>query len=30
MIRSDPEQLIRKTMARFVDKEMIPLARIQG
>lgn len=27
MIRSDPEQLIRKTMARFVDKEVIPLAQ---
>jgi alkylation response protein AidB-like acyl-CoA dehydrogenase len=27
MIRSDPEQLIRKTIARFVDKEVIPLAQ---
>ncbi len=27
MIRSDPEQLIRKTIARFVDKEVIPIAQ---
>ena len=27
MLRSDPEQLIRKVMARFVDEEVIPVAR---
>lgn len=27
MIRSNPEQLIRKTIARFVDKEVIPRAQ---
>lgn len=27
MLRSDPEQLIRKIMARFVDEEVIPIAR---
>lgn len=27
MIRSDPEQLVKKTMARFVDEEVIPRAR---
>ena len=27
MLRSDPEQLIRKIMARFVDEEVIPVAR---
>jgi alkylation response protein AidB-like acyl-CoA dehydrogenase len=27
MIRSNPEELIRKTMARFVDKEIIPVAQ---
>ena len=27
MLRSDPEKLIRKVMARFVDEEVIPVAR---
>ena len=27
MIRSDPEQLLRKIMARFVDQELIPRAQ---
>jgi alkylation response protein AidB-like acyl-CoA dehydrogenase len=27
MLRSDPEKLIRKVMARFVDEEVIPIAR---
>lgn len=27
MLRSDPEQLIRKSMARFVDQEVIPRAK---
>ena len=27
MIRSNPEEMIRKTMAKFVDKEVIPIAR---
>jgi len=27
MLRSDPEQLIRKVMAQFVDEEVIPIAR---
>lgn len=27
MIRSNPEQMVRKTMARFVDREVIPHAR---
>lgn len=27
MLRSDPERLMRKTMARFVDEEVIPVAR---
>jgi len=27
MLRSNPEQLIRKVMARFVDEEVIPVAR---
>lgn len=27
MLRSDPEKLIRKIMARFVDEEVIPIAR---
>ncbi|MFH1350658.1 MAG: acyl-CoA dehydrogenase family protein [Pseudomonadota bacterium] len=27
MLRSNPEELIRKTMARFVDKELIPRAQ---
>ena len=27
MLRSDPEHLIRKVMARFVDEEVIPVAR---
>ncbi len=27
MIRSNPEEMIKKTMAKFVDKEVIPVAR---
>ena len=27
MIRSNPEELIKKTMATFVDKELIPRAK---
>ncbi len=27
MIRSNPEELIRKTIARFVDSEIIPVAQ---